>query len=117
MAFVHTSYAAAPACNFTAGGDSTISYILAGGSSGKPCPATTMPGQLLSMVGICPSNAISQAQAACTNQPQANREACQKLYMGAYYGKLQAACNYLVNVQQADANYKAPPPLSGITTP
>lgn len=102
----NTSYADA-SC-FT-GGDSTITSILSG------CPAGD---SLLAIVGACPNNITSQAQQFCSNQGssnQADQEACTKLYMNTYYGKLQTACNYLIHVQQANLSYAAPPPLSDKT--
>ena len=103
LAYASSSYADA-SC-FT-GGDSTITSILSG------CPAGD---QLLAIVGACPNNITSQAQDFCNSQGsrnQADQDACKKLYMSTYYGKLQTACNYLIHVQQADLSYVAPPPLS-----
>jgi hypothetical protein len=106
---VNISYAACAGAEFLAQAqqDSTLSNILSGGSNGKPCPITT-PDQIVAIVGNCPND----MQANCSSLAAGlQKDQCQKLYMGAYYGKVQIACNYLANVQASDQSYQAPPPI------
>ena len=106
---MNISYAAAPVCDFS--GDSTITSIINGTTSGKSCSAGN---QLLALVGICPNNADATFTAMCAQQmPPLTGTAldqCKDFYKKAYYGKVQAACNYLANVAAADNSYAAPPP-------
>ena len=102
-----SSYAACAGTDFIsqANKDNTLRNILSGTSSGKPCPVAT-PNQIVAIVGSCPDDVM----ASCSALSGPQQTLCQQFAMGAYYGKVQAACNYLANVQAADNSYKAPPP-------
>lgn len=91
--------------------DATVSNII-NGAGGKACPTALsnagLSASMLAIVGRCPGD--PQITAACNTFTGAQLSQCQAFYMQAYYGKVQAACHYLSNVQSANASYTAPPP-------